>query len=211
MNSILVTLKVQLSENGEIVEFINEYDGKPFVGPNQLVFNRNGAMYFTDSGAIGETSIQNPKGSVFCTNGDQIQPLAYECLAHPSGIALSPSEDLLYVAETMQNRILRFAQKPIGVFHCSVFHQFSGGFGPMALACDSKGNLHVSNFDFADVENTDEGQTGQITILKPDGKVQAIVRVKGSEINGLVFDNEKKNLYLSENSHRTIYKAAVGK
>jgi sugar lactone lactonase YvrE len=200
-----------MTEEGEIVEFIAEYDGKPFKGPNQLVFDSHGAMYFTDSGAIGETSIQNPKGSVYCTNGEQIQPLAYECLAHPSGIALSPKEDIIYVAETMQNRVLRFIQKPVGVYHCTVFYQFSGGFGPMALACDSRGYLHVSNFDFAELGTAGDEQTGIITILKPDGKVQALIKVKGSEINGLSFDLEKKNLFLSENSSKTIYKAQISK
>ena len=38
------------------------------------------------------------------------QPLAYESLAHPSGLALSPTGGALYVTEMMTNRVLRFVQ-----------------------------------------------------------------------------------------------------
>ena len=45
------------------------------------------------------------------------------------------------------NRILRFVQRPAGVYHFSVFHQFSGGFGPRYLACAPDGSLFVAHFD----------------------------------------------------------------
>src|SRR4051794_34602060 len=32
-------------------------------GPNSLIFDSNGTLYFTDSGPMGETTIQSPKGS----------------------------------------------------------------------------------------------------------------------------------------------------
>lgn len=42
-----------------------------------------------------------------------------ENLAYPSGVALSPCGKYVYVAEMMKNRVLRFFQKPEGVFHGS--------------------------------------------------------------------------------------------
>jgi sugar lactone lactonase YvrE len=139
-------------DENQLSEYIKEYEGRYLKGPNSIIFDSNGTLYFTDSGPIGETSIQRPQGSVFCivSGGDELlQPIALECLAHPSGLALSPMGNILYVAETMKNRILRFVQKPLGVWHYTVFHQFSGGFGPTALACHpNTGELFVANFDF---------------------------------------------------------------
>lgn len=37
-----------------------------------------------------------------------IRPLALNCLAYPSGLALSEDEKILYVCETCKNRVLRF-------------------------------------------------------------------------------------------------------
>lgn len=40
--------------------------------------------------------------------GQFIRPLALNCLAYPSGIALSLDERAIYVSETCKNRVLRF-------------------------------------------------------------------------------------------------------
>jgi len=76
-------------------------------------------MFFTDSGPLGTTSLQSPKGSLFMisVDGELLKPILLECLAHPSGVALSPDESVLYVAETMQNRVLRCVQRPAGAYH----------------------------------------------------------------------------------------------
>ena len=47
----------------------------------------------------------------------------------------------------MSNRILRFFQKPNGVYHGSVFHQLAGGVGPSSVAVDSTGNIYVGCFE----------------------------------------------------------------
>lgn len=47
----------------------------------------------------------------------------------------------------MANRVLRFFQQPAGVYHASVFYQFTGGVGPSCLALDAHGNLYVGIYD----------------------------------------------------------------
>lgn len=54
---------------------------------------------------------------VFSVEGILLQPLLLRCLAHPSGIAVGPG-DVLYVSETLANRVLRLVQKPRGIFQC---------------------------------------------------------------------------------------------
>ena len=66
-----------------------------------------------------------------------LNPIIYGKLAHPSGIALSPTENVLYVAETLMNRVLRVVIHSSGVYHTSVFYQFAGRMGPSALAVAS--------------------------------------------------------------------------
>ena len=101
-----------------------------------VLSEKNNCLFFTDSGPLGESSLENPTGSIFAIDlgVSMLKPIVYGKLAHPCGVALSPSENILYVAETLNNRILRVVIHSSGVYHTSVFHQFSGRLGPTALA-----------------------------------------------------------------------------
>lgn len=102
-----------------------------------VLSEKNNSLFFTDSGPLGETNLENPTGSVYAIDlaVSMLKPIIYGKLAHPCGLALAPNENILYVAETLMNRVLRVVIHSSGVYHTSVFHQFSGRLGPTALAC----------------------------------------------------------------------------
>lgn len=190
----------------EIEPYVREYEQSQFLGPNSLCLSRRtGMLYFTDSGPFGETSMQNPRGSVFAISPatQLLIPLCLNTLAGPSGVALSPAPDEknIFVAETGMNRILRFTQHPPHVFHCSVFHQLSGRFGPTALAMSAAGHLFVAHFDFA--ENT---ETGRIVVLNLDGEVTGYISVPGPEITGLAITPDQRHLIITERSTTSLYR-----
>jgi len=131
---------------------VRAYEDRALRGPNGLAFSPDGALFFSDSGPLGETTLEHSRGSVFCiaaspSGGQVLRPLALECLALPWGVAASA--DAVFVAETMRNRVLRLRARPSGAFHVSVFYQFAGGMGPSGLACDINGQLYVGHYDFA--------------------------------------------------------------
>ena len=125
-------------DDGQLGEFVKEYEGKQFKGPSAMLLDSIGNMFFCDSGPFGETTLQDPKGSIFLisADGQLLQPLVLESLAHPCALALGLDERVIFVAEQMQNRVLRLVQRPTGVYHCSVFYQFSGYLGPSGIARD---------------------------------------------------------------------------
>lgn len=83
-----------------------------------------------------------------CDPGN-ITPLAYACLAHPSGLCISKDEDFLFVCETGRNRLLRFILNEKCDFRFTVFYQFSGRYGPTAITTHPEsGNLYVALFEF---------------------------------------------------------------
>lgn len=189
----------------EIEPYVREYEQTQFLGPNSLCLSKktDGMLYFTDSGPFGESSLQNPRGSLFAINPQTqlLIPLCLNTLAHPCGVALSPDERNIYVAETSANRILRFTQHPTGVFHGSVFHQLSGRFGPTALAVNSAGDLFVAHFDFA--ENT---ENGRVVVIDADGEVSAIMSVPGPEITGLRLTPDQRYLLITERSSCSLFR-----
>lgn len=90
--------------NGNISQesepYVKDFEGRPLLGPNSVAFSKkNGGLFFTDSGPIGESSFANPRGSVFMVHPKTqlFLPLALNCLSHPSGVALSSDENAMYV------------------------------------------------------------------------------------------------------------------
>jgi len=99
------------------------------------------------------------------------------------------------------NRILRFSQHPPQVFHCSVFHQLSGRFGPTAIAVSANGDLYVAHFDFA--ENT---ESGKIVVIDANGDVTGYIAIPGPEITGLCITPDQRHLLIAERSTTSLYK-----
>ena len=96
-----------------------------------------------------------------------LKPIIDSKLASPSGIALSLDENIIYVAETGLNRILRIVCHSSGAYHTSVFHQFSGRYGPTALAMSPDGKLYTARYDF-----TESSKYGVISVLNTDGGLE---------------------------------------
>lgn len=107
----------------------------------------------------------------------------------------------------MANRVLRFVQKPAGVFHFSVFHQFSGGLGPSGVTCDSKGNVYVGRMDFASQPKEgvpSSSSPGSVAVLSAAGVLLQETECPAAEVSGLVVSGD--TLYVSEASTDKVYK-----
>lgn len=194
----------------EITPVIKDFDGSALKGPNSMVLSeKNNALFFTDSGAMGESSLESPSGSLFAIDlsVSMLKPVIFGKLAHPCGVALSPSENVLYVAETLNNRILRVVIHSSGVYHTSVFHQFSGRLGPTAIAVAPNGQVFVARFDF-----TECNKNGIISILDDEtGNCEEELLVQDcSELTGLYFSKVQEDiLYATESSTNSLLKIQV--
>eukprot|EP00806_Schmidingerella_arcuata_P001562 Macronucleus_2409.p1 GENE.Macronucleus_2409~~Macronucleus_2409.p1 ORF type:complete len:239 (+),score=49.03 Macronucleus_2409:46-717(+) len=193
----------------EITPVIKDFDGNALKGPNSMVLSeKNNSLFFTDSGPLGECNLENPTGSIFAIDlgVSMLKPILYGKLAHPCGVALSPDESVLYVAETLLNRVLRVVIHSSGVYYTSVFHQFSGRLGPTALAVSPQGKLFVARYDFTEAENN-----GLISILTDSGDCEEELVVGDcAEITGLFFSKMQEGiLYATEKSTNSLLKIQV--
>lgn len=193
--------------------FVKEYEGKSFRGPSSLAFGPDGSMYFTDSGPLGETTLQNPNGSCFCVTmlpkgGEQIlMPLVLESLAHPGGIAVSVDGKNIFVSELLRNRVLRLFEYPSGVWQTSVYYQFSGSVGPSCLACSSDGTLYVGMFEPASCARP--GSTGTVNIISTKGQLLKTITIPGAAIEGLALSSDERCLYVTEASGKAVYRVEL--
>ena len=73
------------------------FQNENFHGPNDLIFDRQGGLYFTDPWG---TSMANLRGAVYYVSPEGKISRLIDNMAFPNGIALSPDEKTLYIGET---------------------------------------------------------------------------------------------------------------
>lgn len=116
--------------------------GPNFKGPNDLIFQSNGDLYFTDQ---GNTGMQDPTGRVFRYTVDGQLVCLLDNVPSPNGLVLNPAENQLFVAVTFAQQVWRCPLLPDGTTHkVGVYQSFTGGFsGPDGLAMNVEGGLAV--------------------------------------------------------------------
>jgi len=98
-------------------------------------------------------------------------------------------------------------QRPPGVYHCSVFHQFSGFLGPSGIARDSQGNLYVTRYDFAVKDGPP--QPGCISKISPDGKLLEDIPTPAPELTGITVNPQQDALFVTEASTNEVYRVPL--
>lgn len=169
---------------GEII--VNTYQGQPLNGANDLVFDMKGVLYFSDP---WRSSAANPVGGFYRLFPDGTLEQIDSGLQFPNGIAISPAGDAVYLAETIPNRILRYAIGPGGALgpreHWADMPRVSfpgdadDGLptgGPDGMAFDEAGNLYVAYYG-----------GGRVVIFAPDGSVVGEILVPGANVTNIAF------------------------
>ncbi len=130
--------------------------------------------------------------------------LLKENMGTTNGIALSPSEKILYVNESAQRKIWMFDLDTKGeVSNQTLFASFDD-FGLDGMKCDLEGNLYV----------TRHGK-GTVVIFSPKGEILHEVKMKGLKPSNLNFGGPNgKTCYVTMQDRKCVEifrTATVGK
>jgi len=112
---------VRLENDGSLTVLADRYQGKRLNSPNDLVYKSNGALYFTDPpyglfpGYDKDPRKELPFSGIFRLANGTLE-CVYKGLPRPNGLAFSPDERYLYVAnsEPPQKQWIRFPVNPDG-------------------------------------------------------------------------------------------------
>jgi gluconolactonase len=94
---------IEMTTNGRVVRTLaSKYNGKSLDGPNDLVIDAKGGIYFTDPQFTPDETKFQPGRSVYYRkpNGDVIRVIEPDEFAMPNGVILSPDGQTLYVNNT---------------------------------------------------------------------------------------------------------------
>lgn len=133
-----------LDEKRGVVEpFLTGTAKDRFKGTNDLIFDKEGNLYFTDQGGTG---LHDPTGRVYrYTNTGRLECLI-DTIPSPNGLVFNVRETELFVAVTRANCVWRIPldDSKGGVSKVGLFVQLFSA-GPDGLALDEKGNVAVTH------------------------------------------------------------------
>ena len=149
---------------GALTTLYSECDGRKLIGPNDIVFDKQGGFWFTDHGC--STPEGRKFGAVYYAkiDGSHVSRQRDHIIS-PTGIGLSPDEKTVYVADTQLGRLWGFDVAEPGVLAPQV------GFGPGHVVANMPG---YQLFDSLAVEACGKVCVatiinGGITTIDPDG------------------------------------------
>ena len=94
----------KIDPQGKVETLYDQWEGKPFQGPNDLVLDAHGGCYFTDPGPVSREGLKFGHIYYAKLDGSHITRSQYYFF-FPNGIALTPDEATLIVLESMTGRI----------------------------------------------------------------------------------------------------------
>jgi gluconolactonase len=184
----------RLEKDGKLTVLADKYEGKRLNSPNDAVYKKDGALYFTDPPYGFVKQDEDPKkelkfNGVYRLAGGKLQ-LVYRELTRPNGLAFSPDEKYLYVANSDPQRKIwmRFEVSSAGglangkVFY-DVTNQTADGL-PDGMKIDQKGNLYCSG-------------PGGVWIFSPAGKHLGTIQPPETPANLAWGDADGKTLYIT--------------
>lgn len=182
---------------GQATILANSYDETPLNGANDLVFDRQGTVYFSDP---WQSSLANPIGGFYRLSPELHLERLDKGLAFPNGVALSPSGDAVYLAETYRNRILRYAIDGHGrVGPREEFAQLPGDHGPDGMAFDEVGNLYVAHYG-----------GGRVAIFNSSGELFDEIPVPGKNVTNVAFGGpDLRTVVITEVATASLYTTRV--
>jgi gluconolactonase len=174
----------------------DRYQGSRFNSPNDLVFHSNGDLYFTDPAYGMEKQWDDPKrelafAGVFRRDTSGQVTLLTRDMTRPNGLAFSPDEKRLYVAQSDETAAIWrvFDMKPDGafggnrvLFDATSMTKSRRGL-PDGLKIDTEGNLWASG-------------PGGILVISPEGKHLGTI-LTGQATSNCAFGDDGRTLYMT--------------
>src|SRR6266550_4688915 len=194
-----------LDPKAQITILADSYQGKKFNSPNDLVYKSDGSLYFTDPPYGLPTQSDTDPSKELQVNGvyripaarqqkpgspperDKLQ-LVIKDLPRPNGIALSPNEKFLYIADSGKKIWMRYRMQPDGsVSDGALFLDSSSdpaAGSPDGIRVDRKGNVYGSG-------------PGGVWIISPEGKHLGTIKIPERVSNVAWGDKDGKTLYIT--------------
>jgi len=186
---------IRVHPSGSPIEVLTEkFERKPYLSPNDVCLDMAGNIYFTDP---SKETPEAPIGSVYRIDTTRKVTRLTTGLKYPNGLAVTPDQRKLIVAETMTNRILSFDFQPDGSLGpAQTLYQFPNS-SVDGIMFDEYDRLWVARW----LNET-------VDVITLDGKLIAAIPAGGSKVTNLCFWGN--SLYVTVAERHSIHRLDVG-
>jgi gluconolactonase len=185
-------------KDGTITTIADRYQGKRFNSPNDVVSRRNGDIYFTDPNSVARNNPPDPNndfktelgfnGVYRVTAAGELGLMTKE-VPYPNGLAFSPDEKKLYIANTRPDKFWMVYDVEAdgtlanGKMFLDVTKEPGDG-APDGMKVDSAGNLYATG-------------PGGVLVISPQGKHLGTIQLPEVPANCAWGDADGKTLYMT--------------
>jgi gluconolactonase len=175
---------------------VDNYQGKRFNSPNDATYSKTGDLYFTDPPYGLEGNMDDPakeipfQGVYLLKAGSEVAELLIDTLSRPNGIALSPKEDRIYVANSDPEKAIwmTYELQDGRLSEGRVFYDATSMVGREKGLPDGL-KVHSSGVIFAT-------GPGGVWVFGADGTVLGKIKT-GQATANCALDNDEKYLYIT--------------
>lgn len=184
----------------KFMSLVNNFDGKKLNSPNDATFDSKGNLYFTDppyglAGRMDDPAKELVFQGVYRLDRSGDLHIMDAELSRPNGIAFSPDEKVLYVANSDPDRAIWMAydiDTESGILSKKVF------FDVTALTSQEKGlpdGLKVNDAGYLFATGP-----GGVLIFNPKGKHLGTIRT-GRATSNVAFNSDQSVLFMTADSY----------
>ena len=190
-------------KDGSKTVLAESYEGKRLNSPNDLAVKADGSIYFTDPpyGLPNRTEGKELDFSgVYRLETGGTLTLLDDGIPLPNGLAFSPDEKTLYVADTSSAKVYAYDVTPSGLENKRVFSKLGevdGPGGADGMKVDMDGNLFCTG-------------PGGIHVIDPEGIRIGVIECPEVPANIAWGDDDYKTLYITARTGLYRLKALTG-
>lgn len=183
-------------DTGIVHDLATHANGAPFLGVNDLTFDLEGNLYFTDQGLTG---LHDPRGRLYLMRPDGRLSVVVDRIPSPNGLAAAADRRSLLLSVTRDNAVWRVPLDAEGqAYKVGAYLRLSGGTGPDGIAMGADGGVAVAHVG-----------RGAVWLFDAVGVPVARIDTGGRFSSNVAFAPDTDMLYVTEAESGEIRRCAV--
>jgi gluconolactonase len=184
---------------GKVEDYMRYFNNENFHGPNDLIFDEVGGIYFTDPWG---SSVLHPTGGLYYVSPDKKITRLADNLHFPNGVTLSPDSKTLYIGDFNAQQVIAvpiLSPGTIDVGFAHVAAHLNGGWGTDGMTTDANGNVYIAHY-----------MAKEVVVLDSDGFIVGVIPLPdaaGAQTTNVAFHGGY--LYITEAGKNEVWRVKM--